>query len=330
MATSRWKVMAGVLGVSLGGLAALAGQSPKVGETRRAQPPALPDLPAPPVVKSAGAPTLEVPPPAGLPALPILPTTPAANPPAPLPIILSEPPVAAAKKPTPKPEVIPASGTSLPVPTPVVPASGSTPAPLTIDTPPSKPLPAPTVPAPAAPVDVKPMLPEPAKSLPPTEPSLPTGFTPPAPPAATLTPPAPTATVVEPAAARSAPPAAVVAAVTKFRIILRVGEGEPTFEVRTGDDMVMKVLCEKVDIASAEKGQPMQQVKASGKVRFVGFGSEGTCDELSFLAGTGELQLAVNVTIQVKDKLGRVDSELKSDKVKYKLDASAMPGVMKP
>jgi len=74
----------------------------------------------------------------------------------------------------------------------------------------------------------------------------------------------------------------------------------------------------------------MQQVKATGKVRFVGFGSEGTCDELSFVAGTGELQLAGNVTIQVKDKLGRVDSELKSDKVKYKIDASALPGVMKP
>jgi DUF4097 and DUF4098 domain-containing protein YvlB len=134
----------------------------------------------------------------------------------------------------------------------------------------------------------------------------------------------------EPATPIRVAPAVAVANAMKFRIILRVGEGDPTFEVRSGDDVLMKVACEKVDIASAEKGQPMQQVKATGKVRFVGFGSEGTCEELSFVAGTGELQLAGNVTIQVKDKLGRVDSELKSDKVKYKLDASSLPGVMKP
>lgn len=316
MATSRWKVMAGVLGVSLGGLAALAGQSPKVGETRRAQPPALPDLPAAVAPKPAGAPTLDVPPPASLPTLPaVLVTPPAALP------ILSEPPVADAKKLT--PVVTPASGLALPTAPVVIPATAFGSAPLALPTVPTAvdpPAPKPT--APVVPMDVKPNFPEPAKTLPApvVNDPLPTGFTPPT----------PTANVVEPVAVRSAPPAAVAAVAHKYRILLRVGEGEPTFEVRTGDDLMMKVVCEKVDIASSEKGQPMQQVKASGKVRFAGFGSEGTCDELSFIAGTGELQLAGNVTIQVKDKLGRVDSELKSDKVKYKLDASALPGVMKP
>ena len=64
-------------------------------------------------------------------------------------------------------------------------------------------------------------------------------------------------------------------------------------------------------------------------MKFVGFGAEGTCDELSFLAGTGEVTLNGKVTVQVKDKLGRVESELYGDKLKYKLDATALPGVLK-
>jgi hypothetical protein len=119
-------------------------------------------------------------------------------------------------------------------------------------------------------------------------------------------------------------------AAAKFRIVLRVGEGEPAFEVRSGDDLVLKVACEKVDVKSPERGQGQSAVIASGKVRFVGFGAEGTCDNLSFLAGTGEVSMSGNVKIQVKDKLGRVESELTTESIKYKLDASALPGTLKP
>ena len=84
---------------------------------------------------------------------------------------------------------------------------------------------------------------------------------------------------------RLKPPATVsagaVAAVAqaKYRILLRVGEGEPLFEVRSGDHLILKVVCEKVDVKSPEKGQGLSAVKAYGKVRFAGFGQEGTCDE---------------------------------------------------
>jgi hypothetical protein len=64
-------------------------------------------------------------------------------------------------------------------------------------------------------------------------------------------------------------------------------------------------------------------VKASGKVRFVGFGAEGTCEELSFLAGTGEVSLSGAVKVQVKDKLGRIESELSTETMKYRIDPSA-------
>ncbi len=126
------------------------------------------------------------------------------------------------------------------------------------------------------------------------------------------------------------PASGVSNSTTKFRIVLRVGEGEPTFEVRTGDDLVLKVVCDKVDIKSPEKGSGPSTVKAAGKVHFVGFGAEGTCDELAFLAGTGEVSMTGNVKIHVKDKLGRVESELSTETVKYKIDPSAISGSLKP
>ena len=88
---------------------------------------------------------------------------------------------------------------------------------------------------------------------------------------------------------------------------------------------MMKVICEKVDVKSPEKGTGPSAVRAMGKVRFVGFGAEGTCDELSFMAGTGEVAMTGAVKVQVKDKLGRVESELTSDKLHYKLDAGGLP-----
>jgi hypothetical protein len=125
----------------------------------------------------------------------------------------------------------------------------------------------------------------------------------------------------------TAPPAAI--ATSPFRIILRVGEGEPTFEVKNGDNLVLKVACEKVDIKSPEKGG-LSEVTARGKVRFAGFGAEGTCDELKFMAGTGEVSMTGDVKVQVKDKLGRVESELTTATMKYKIDASSTAGQIKP
>jgi hypothetical protein len=127
----------------------------------------------------------------------------------------------------------------------------------------------------------------------------------------------------------TAPPVSTPVAQTKFRILLRVGEGEPTFEVRCGDDLVLKVACEKVDVKSPEKGSGLSSVKASGKVRFAGFGAEGTCDELSFLAGTGEVSMTGAVKIHVKDKLGRIESELSTESARYKLDPCPT-GLAKP
>ncbi|MFO0823306.1 MAG: hypothetical protein U0792_09320 [Gemmataceae bacterium] len=320
MLLSRWKLMAAVLGLSLGGLAAVTGQCPKdtTKTSRRAETPPEFEIPKTPAVPSAGSPAPKLPPAPTAPATPALPLpAPPASalpdlPPAPAPEVSTPTlPPAPAKVSEPKPTLPPA-----PVSSPVIPASGT-------DTKPPLPA-AETVANPTPPVG---KLTPPTVSLP--DPGSSAKVNPPAvePSPVKNPPPVPAADpVIEPKPELKPevkPVPAAAPGANKYRILLRVGEGEPTFEVKAGDDLILKVVCEKIDIKSPEKGNGLSAVKASGKVRFVGFGAEGTCEELSFLAGTGEVSLSGAVKVQVKDKLGRVESELSTETMKYRIDPSA-------
>jgi hypothetical protein len=329
--------MAGILGITIGGLAAIAGQC----QSPDTKPVASDEAPvAAEAAKPKAKPT---PAPADLPALPqpasvSAPAIPSAQPQLPIPVpvaktsseslpALPAPPATIEKK-VDLPEILPAAATA----PPVVPPAPTEPSPKPSD---------PLVGAPAAVPPKKPeiapvrteqagefALPSSSVPLPSSDLDVPVRSNPE--PVSRPVPVSPSPTVPLHTNATVAPTAAVAAA-TKFRIILRVGEGEPMFEVRHGDDLVMKVLCEKINIKSPEKGQQgLSEVTATGKVRFVGFGAEGTCDTFSFLAGTGEVAMSGHVKVQVKDKIGRVESELIADQMRYKLDTSAMPGILKP
>jgi hypothetical protein len=395
MSLSRWKLMAGVLGVSIGGLAAAASQCPKF-DTSKGRSPEAPVAKAEPKVPPAGP---------ASPTAPTAPTTGPAVPPAPelppLPTPNTGPGIPAPPSLAPAGATPPLPSPSTETPKPPAPPAGVLP-PIPADvTPPALPgLPGtPSVSAPSKPADPKPS--EPAKpavtppvaDLIPSAPAVPPGKPMPAaptkgdagpsapgfalpetsnfekmktPPVVTTggmqpgnpgkptafpspTVPSGTGALPPPADLPGAPPrpmnmndlphgdplvkapsvSAPTVAGTKFRILLRVGEGEPSFEVKNGDNLVLKVACEKVDIKSPEKGG-LSEVTAKGKVRFAGFGAEGTCDELKFLAGTGEVSMTGEVKVQVKDKLGRIESELTTGSMKYKIDASAVGGALKP
>lgn len=359
MTLTRWKMLAGVLGVSLGGLA-VAAQCPKTDASKGGKSEPIVAL-APPVAEksksSEPAPPAVLPDLPSLPALPEVPTkAPDALPPVKLPESSSSPIIPASgteTKPDTKPATPPAPP-ALPGAT-GLPSTPELPKPSLPGTPPAPPVGDKNLPSlpPELPSIGKPeVVPPPSKTTPSLPPELPPMKVTPAAPGGTLPPPLPgsnatppppvggfevpaidpLATQVKPIAATgggSAPVQAVAQIATKFRIVLRVGEGEPTFEVRCGDDLVLKVACEKVDIKSPEKGNGPSVVKATGKVRFAGFGAEGVCEELSFLAGTGEVRMSGAVKVQVKDKLGRVESELASDSINYKLDP-AQHSVVKP
>ncbi|AWM40826.1 hypothetical protein GobsT_06240 [Gemmata obscuriglobus] len=367
MLLTRWKLMAGVLGVSIGGLAAAASQCPKLDKTKGRQPeapvtaeaPKLPPAGAPsaPKVNEALPPELPAPSSPKLPELP--PALPAAFPAPVRSLPAGAPPVPAIEKAA-KPEE-PKAAPALPaLPLPdakpaLEPTKTTTPAPAAPPMNPPKPvaeapkiapltvpLPAPEATggmAPSKPLATPPVMPA-SGTAQPTGSVLPLGTGAPAQPPALIESPKITPTPIEqekptldvPASKPTPAPAAgaVKVEAMKYRIVLRVGEGEPTFEVKSGDDLVLKVACEKVDIKSPEKGVGLSAVTARGKVRFAGFGVEGTCEELSFMAGTGEVAMSGDVKVQMKDKLGRVESELTTATLKYKIDANAVGASIKP
>ena len=286
---SRWKIMTGMFAISLGGLAAIAGQGFKKATDAKSSPPEAPQtvvLHEPPLVSPTSA-AVRMAPPADL--------------------------------------VVPAAVSPL-IPTPldgqVHVASGMVELPLV----PPMPLPGialepATLPVPHDPVLITPVAhDEPKIELAPP-PSV-IGPPPVLPPAADAV--IPPLTTVKPAELIATEGVRYPQPGNKYRITLRVGgDGEPVFEVRNGDELVMKVVCEKVDVkAPIEKGHSVSAIKAMGHVRFVGFGSEGTCEELAFVAGTGEVSLGGNVKVQVKDKFGRVETELTGEKMNYRLDAA--------
>lgn len=378
---SRWKLMAGILGVSLGGLAAAASQCPKFDRSKGRSEEA-PAAKAEPKLPPAGAPSapptppkLEIPAPPqltpggstppvtlDLPKLPDAPPAPTGLPPIPQKSEPATPVIPTAGTAPAKPESKPAEPALPPVDAgkkPVPPTTAAPADPLIGDLVPTPPMGKPSAPAPlmegkndvkpmksasgppSATLNTVPVVPNGVTNHPPEVSGIGTGGIPMPATIADTVPPLPGGTeaspvvtgpaIVYPDANVSKPaPAGVQAGATPYRILLRVGEGEPTFEVKNGDNLVLKVACDKVDIKSPEKGAGLSEVTARGKVRFAGFGAEGTCDELKFFAGTGEVSMTGTVKVQVKDKLGRVESELTTGSMKYKIDASAVGGQIKP
>jgi hypothetical protein len=310
MFLTRWKMMAGILAVSLGGLAAMAGQCTKDETTKGPPAPEMPTA-STPAMKPAAAPMM--PPPAA----PMLPSIPATTPTKP-----SELPPPPAMLP-----VIPASGS---VPSAGAPAAPPIPSVETLPAAPTAGNPEPSLPPPI-PTDAIPV--RSGRSTPPGIADAVPAHPPMSVPSDPLIEmhPAPAIASVKALNATSANATSSVAQ-GKYGILLRVGEGEPLFEVRSGDHLILKVVCEKIDVKSPEKGQGLSAVKAAGRVRFAGFGAEGTCDELQFLAGTGEVAMAGNVKIQVKDKLGRIESELSAETMRYRIDPHTTTGngLLKP
>jgi hypothetical protein len=249
----------------------------------------------------------------------------------------SLPPIPAATKPTDPTKPAPAPTSPGPVANDLLPPPPAAPAVKPLPTPPVPmktevaPPAADLLPPPSNPGVKPPATPTPTPPVVGASGQLPATGAPSAPAVLPEGPPAaPAIGEVPPSKPTVAPPAVAAVADVKFRIVLRVGEGEPQFEVKNGDNLVLKVACEKVDIKSPEKGGGLSEVTARGKVRFAGFGAEGTCEELKFFAGTGEVSMSGDVKVQVKDKLGRVESELTTATMKYKIDASAIGGALKP
>jgi hypothetical protein len=174
------------------------------------------------------------------------------------------------------------------------------------------------VPSPVAPVD------PPSRNLTPLAPVDPPSRTPPADPLPPMVTPPPPTIDLRPAPQPQPP---LAAATNRLKMLMRLGDGKPRFEIRHSDsvELLLKVYGERVEMQSPPEGanaSPIAGVTAVGKVRFTGPMIEGTCDQLTVLSGTGEVLLKGNV--HVKTKRGKTWSEMTTEKMIYQIGASGL------
>ena len=113
-----------------------------------------------------------------------------------------------------------------------------------------------------------------------------------------------------------------VASDKKLKVTLQMDEGNPKFEVRDGEEVVLKVVSDKVDVASpTQKGDRWSTLKACGQVKFATPGGDGSCDSLQVVPGTGEVVAVGNVKFTYN--WGKVETSASSEKMNFRLGTAA-------
>lgn len=303
MRRTPWKLIAGGLALSLGGLAAVAGLpgrgSVASGAPQQVEQPCPVIPPLPPVGQQAAPQLPSVPAPA-----PTIVLTPADLPPIPAaPAIIQV--QATETAPMPRTAADKVIELSIPTPAPAPPVADYSPPnksefmPIPTDrwaptaqAPPSY-FPSTTPPIAATSVDL--LLPQATRPLPaPDAAPVPAQFTQPALPE------------------------------KKLKVMLHMGDDRPRFEVRDGEEVYLKVVCDRVDVKSpSDRGESMSVMKATGKVAFITPGGEGECEELSVAPGTG--QVIVNGKVAFKYNWGKVETTVSGDRMTFRLGSA--PGM---
>jgi hypothetical protein len=341
MKTTRWKWMIGGLGLSLGGLAAVAGSPTKntllscqpttqtVAYRTTETPPV--NVPAP---KVAEIPTVNF---AITPAPMTIPAIPSAA--EPTPVVIS-PYVPIVPTPGPAPVALPQLSQpvvpipprlEIPVPAPTVPQVKPLELPR-IEQPPVIPVPTMTLPSPsvetrvtAAPGQSNIKFDVPPQGLPKVTPITPSLDY--VPIQTEQLKPTPLTTV--PATPVSSKPENLLPPVReasskvsekKLKVILFMSDERPRFEVRDGDEVYLKVVCNHVEVKSpGENGSNLSTMKASGNVTFTTPGGEGTCADLVVLPGTGSVQVRGNV--QFTHNWGKMETTVTGESMTFRLGA---------
>ena len=108
----------------------------------------------------------------------------------------------------------------------------------------------------------------------------------------------------------------------KLKVTLQMDENNPRLEVRDGEEVVLKVISNKVDVASpTQKGERWSTLKASGQVKFMTPGGDGFCDELQVVPGTGEVIATGHVKFTYN--WGKVETSATAEKMNFRLGAQA-------
>jgi hypothetical protein len=104
----------------------------------------------------------------------------------------------------------------------------------------------------------------------------------------------------------------------KFKVLLQIGDTLPKFEIRDGEDVLLKVVADKVDVKSpTERSELWATLKAAGQVKFVMPGGEGVCDELQVVPGSGEV--IASGSVKFSYNWGKVETAVTSERMTFKL-----------
>lgn len=111
----------------------------------------------------------------------------------------------------------------------------------------------------------------------------------------------------------------------KLKVTLQMDDGNPKFEVRDGEEIVLKVISDKVDVTSPKnKGERWSTLKAMGQVKFMTPGGDGFCDELHVVPGTGEV-IAVG-HVKFTYNWGKVETSATAEKMNFRLGTQPAAG----
>jgi hypothetical protein len=200
-----------------------------------------------------------------------------------------------------------------PAPIPDPPAPVATPVAPAPEPPPPAPAPAPPVvapiPEPVAPPPAP--APSPAPAAPPPMPVEPPA---PAVAPANLNVPAPPMPLVTGVPAAPPPPVSPF----PWKLSLEVVNGLTQIDLRHGDELLMKVQCDKIDLHTPAGG-----LQASGRVSVTGPCVEARCDRLTIAWATGQVALDGGVRLAFQNK--GVVHEMRAESVCFRLGGANQP-----
>jgi hypothetical protein len=103
-----------------------------------------------------------------------------------------------------------------------------------------------------------------------------------------------------------------------WKVVLEVVNGLTQFELRHGDELLMRVQCERLDLHTPAGG-----LQALGKVTVTGPCVEARCDRLTVAWPTGQVALDGAVRLAFQNR--GVVHEMRAESVAFRLNAAHQP-----
>lgn len=103
-----------------------------------------------------------------------------------------------------------------------------------------------------------------------------------------------------------------------WKLALEVVNGVTQIELRHGDELLMKVQCDRVDLHSPAGG-----LQATGRVAVIGPCVEARCDRLTIAWATGQVALDGGVRLAFQTK--GVVHEMRAESVCFRLNGANQP-----